>query len=525
MAMRRPLFRDTIRVACTTSALLALSSAVIAQIPPQQPAYPQGGYAPDMTSQMAPPMMQQPQQSHPIRALFAGTIAAVIQGTGAGLAAGLAQGVTGALANWFNKGNRPGQVAQYGAMPQTYPQTYPSPGTMTTDPYAAANAAAGYPATANTYPSPATAYPTNPSTTYPATASNTYPATPTSPYPATASTAYPTTPSATYPTNSPGTYPTTPGATYPANPAGPSPTQPSAAYPATPATTYPSASPGYPSTSQSPGTYPGAGPANPTPGYPTSVPNAPMPGPTQQSPNGAYAATGAYPTTTPDPYAAQNPNAAAMPVGYTPPPQVYDAHTGQMTSAVGTVYAMPAAAATGQVYAGVAYEVHAVGPNGSSMPINPATYVFRTGDRFVVYYRPSLPGRMDVYNVNPSGQQTRIESVDMAAGQLATLGPYEFSAATGDESLRIVLAPCSTPQLLVATRDIVNVSGSAAPTAGVSLGNCGAPTPRGVKVNTRDIKKVALDGNTSFALDPVSHQELASGQVTAREVSIVFHHR
>jgi hypothetical protein len=123
---------------------------------------------------MAPQMVQQPQQSHPIRALFAGTIAAVIQGTGAGLAAGLAQVVTGALANWFSKGNRQGQVAQYGAMPtagmpQTYPQAYPTQGTMTSDPYAAATAAAGYPVAANAYPSPATAYPTTPSAAYPTT--------------------------------------------------------------------------------------------------------------------------------------------------------------------------------------------------------------------------------------------------------------------------------------------------------------------------------------------------------------------
>ena len=34
-----------------------------------------------------------------------------------------------------------------------------------------------------------------------------------------------------------------------------------------------------------------------------------------------------------------------------------------------------------------------------------------------------------------------------------------------------------------------------------------------------------MDGGTAFALDPVSRQELSAGQVTAREVKIVFHHR
>ena len=143
----------------------------------------------------------------------------------------------------------------------------------------------------------------------------------------------------------------------------------------------------------------------------------------------------------------------------------------------------------------------------------------------MVYYRPSMPGRMEVYNINPAGQQSRIDSVTMAAGQLASLGPYQFTSMTGEESLRLVLAPCSTPQLLVATRDIVNVGAATATSSGVQLGACGAPTTRGLKVNTRDITKVAVDGGTAFALDPVTRQELSSGQVTAREINIVFHHR
>jgi hypothetical protein len=174
----------------------------------------------------------------------------------------------------------------------------------------------------------------------------------------------------------------------------------------------------------------------------------------------------------------------------------------------------------------VAYEVHALAADGAATPVNPATYAFRTGDRFVVYYRPSMPGRMDVYNINPLGQQTRIDSANMAAGQLTTLGPYEFTTTKGEDSLRLVLMPCSTNDLLVATRDIVNVS-AGAPTAatpgGFSLSNCGAPATR--SVTTRDITKVAVDGTTNFALDPISAQEYSSGQVDAREVTIVFHHQ
>ena len=42
---------------------------------------------------------------------------------------------------------------------------------------------------------------------------------------------------------------------------------------------------------------------------------------------------------------------------------------------------------------------------------------------------------------------------------------------------------------------------------------------------TRDIRKVALDGTTAFALDPVSAAERSSGQFAPREVTILFRHR
>jgi len=252
-----------------------------------------------------------------------------------------------------------------------------------------------------------------------------------------------------------------------------------------------------------------------------------------------------YPAATTDPYAtaAQSspqgqtqPAYPAYPQGqqqYTDPyaTQVYDPRTGQQVDASGSVYgaaygAAPATGSADAVYAGFAYEVHAVGQGNTSTPINAATYSFRSGDRFMVHFRPSLPGRMDVYNINPFGQQTRIDSVDVAAGQLTSLGPYEFAGTKGDESLRLVLAPCSTPQLLTATRDIVNVSqATAGGTSGVALGSCDAPATRAVgQVRTRDIQKVAVDGSTSYALDAVSPTELSSGNLASREVTIVFHH-
>src|SRR5262249_49063489 len=217
-----------------------------------------------------------------------------------------------------------------------------------------------------------------------------------------------------------------------------------------------------------------------------------------------YGATQQYGTpATTDPYGASPSRAASY----------YHPQTGQTTPAMQC--AKPASASPRGLYAGIGYEVHAV-QGGGSVPVSPATYEFPTGDRFLVHYRPSMPGRMEVYNVNPLGQTTLIDSVNMAAGQLSTLGPYEFAANKGDESLRLVLSPCSTPQLLTASRDIINVSNTTQPSmqsGGVQLGSCSALTTRGIDkggkggVRTRDIRNVALDGGTSFALDPVSRQE------------------
>lgn len=390
---------------------------------PSQP-YPAGA-APMLMPPQQPMQPAQP-QSHMIRDLFAGTLAAVLQ-TATG---GLVGAVNGRLMDWFaKKGQSPAQG-------------YASTG--------------GYP--------PQQAYPSQQAPAYPSQQASAYPS-----------------------QQTPGAYPSTPA--YPAtpDPAAAAPTYPTSATPA-----YPSAAAAYPSNT--------------------------------------------YPTQPADPAAAAQAN-AYQPGGYAPAPQVYDARTGQVASGAANPYAMPAASSAGTLYAGIAYEVHALSADGRSTPINAATYEFHTGDKFMVYYRPSLPGRMEVYNVNPAGQQTLIDAANMAAGQMTSLGPYQFANLKGDESLRLVLSPCSNPQLLAATRDIVRADATPqsmpqatsqyAPqmTNGVQLASCDSPTTRGLSVRTRDIQKVAVDGTTSFALDAVSQQERASGQVTPREATIVFHHR
>jgi hypothetical protein len=221
----------------------------------------------------------------------------------------------------------------------------------------------------------------------------------------------------------------------------------------------------------------------------------------------------------------------ALPVPAPAQPQFFDTQTGSPLAPDGAMALAPSPAIPGdQLFAGLAYEVHAVMPGGTSMPVDPAGHEFRTGDRFVVFYRPTLPGRMDVFNINPAGVQTQIDSVQLGGGQLAQLGPYEFAAMKGDDRLRLVMMPCSTPELLMVTRDIINVASvpadaADAPTPVEPLPACTAPTRSGRTAATRDIRKVAVEGTTAFALDPVTPQERSAGQIDAREVTIVFRHR
>lgn len=240
-----------------------------------------------------------------------------------------------------------------------------------------------------------------------------------------------------------------------------------------------------------------------------------------QADTAAVAPANAIPTFLPAPAFAATPAQA-----FAPAPQFFDSQTGAATApdpAFAQALATPPV--DNEIFAGLAFEVHAVVPGGGTMPVNPATHEFRTGDRFVVFYRPTLPGQMDVVNINPAGVQAQIDRVDLAAGQLAQLGPYEFAAMTGDEQLRLVLSPCSTPELLAATRDIVNVSATASSAPAFNLAGC-SPVTRSIReVRTRDIRKVAVEDTTAFALDPVSASEFSSGQITPREVTIRFRHR
>jgi hypothetical protein len=197
-------------------------------------------------------------------------------------------------------------------------------------------------------------------------------------------------------------------------------------------------------------------------------------------------------------------------------------------------------------YAGIAYEIQLLSDDGKVISVNPVGYRFHTGDRFQVALRPSLPGVINVYNTDPRGVTHKIDSQSIAGGKLMKLGVYRFVHETGEEKLRIVLSPCSTPVLLAATRSIVRAEEADAPdpapaanpapkaTAVKASGSVFAsrPTPlQGCSVlaepsrpKTRSIEKVEAEGETAFALDPASSEEVTTGRYASREVTIVMLH-
>ncbi len=214
----------------------------------------------------------------------------------------------------------------------------------------------------------------------------------------------------------------------------------------------------------------------------------------------------------------------------------YDGYVHEPANAYADPYdaytADPAAAphaADAVLHAGLAYEVHAVRHDGSAIAVDPRIHDFRTGDRFELLFRASLPGRLDIVNINPAGVETHVDTTLVAAGELSRLGPFEFTALRGDEALRLVLWPCSDHSLTATTRDIVRVAGTAGNAyahQGLGFVACEALRTRAVRsVATRDIRLIAHDAQTSFALDPVFQSELASGQLQPRELTIVFRHR
>lgn len=240
---------------------------------------------------------------------------------------------------------------------------------------------------------------------------------------------------------------------------------------------------------------------------------------------------GGMPGAPPDPMAGmQSPGATP---GYPP-----DATGGGMQVSGGAQMGRPQPSMPPAIYAGLAYEVQAISRTGATMTVDPATHTFTTGDRFVVMYRPSLPGQVALYNTTfgpdgrPLGPEKLVDTVNVAAGELTRLGPYEFRNNQGREALRLLLTACRNEALMATTRDIVKVDdapvaaqAAAAPPA-INFQNCSNVATRDVdRPQPRDIVKVSAEEGTIFALDPVSPQEIQAGNIAPRELTLTFNHR
>jgi hypothetical protein len=243
------------------------------------------------------------------------------------------------------------------------------------------------------------------------------------------------------------------------------------------------------------------------------------------------------PSLTPPPAAPASPAAVASTTPAAPPTSAVPANNAASspasTPASHPDSSMLAAAPTEpKAYAGIAYEIHLLTTGNKPVAVDPKYHHFKTGDRFRVPFRPALSGIVDVYNVDPNGVSTKIDSTQMAAGELLTLGTYAFVAGGGDETLRLVLLPCETPTLVATTRSIVRQEDVAtAPHAerpaerslAVPLQSCRVATTSPLP-GTRGIVKIDTDGATAFALDPATTEESRTGKYAPREVVVHLIH-
>src|SRR4051812_39001234 len=136
------------RLVLALAGLLTLAVGHAADPYPQPQAYPQQAYPQSYPDQR----FQQPPDAHPMRALFANSLAQVAQTTGNNAVLMLADGLTGSLKNWFDARRQRKQHGANGMAMQTnsvtpsYPNpNYPQPGAYPSNYPAPATDANGYP--------------------------------------------------------------------------------------------------------------------------------------------------------------------------------------------------------------------------------------------------------------------------------------------------------------------------------------------------------------------------------------------
>ena len=174
-------------------------------------------------------------------------------------------------------------------------------------------------------------------------------------------------------------------------------------------------------------------------------------------------------------------------------------------------------AVNGNYYAGIAYTAYLVTNEAEPVRVDAATYQFHTGDQFFVRYVANMPGRLDVSNVNPRGQETRLGTWPVSAGQQGTIpaqGTFQFTGDSGDEGMRLAFTPCTSG---AATRDI-SINSTATVNYGGLLPVCSERT-----LATRDIQ-IKSENGVGYAVAQLDKQELKAGAIETRLFMIRFRH-
>lgn len=169
---------------------------------------------------------------------------------------------------------------------------------------------------------------------------------------------------------------------------------------------------------------------------------------------------------------------------------------------------------------GFAYEVYRV-TGGRNERVDPARFVFRTGDQFHLRFMTNMPGIAEAYNISPEGVETRLGSWTVPAAQQVTLpanGYFRFQGNPGQELFRLRVIPCAVD---AASRD--RVLAVAGPVAADLLPDCAAVTR--VATTTRSIGLVENTGGTNYGVVPVDQAEVQAGAFSPRQVTIRMTHR
>ena len=87
-------------------------------------------------------------------------------------------------------------------------------------------------------------------------------------------------------------------------------------------------------------------------------------------------------------------------------------------------------------------ELRAFDSTGASQRVDPASHVFRAGEKFELRYRASRSGRLRVLAVDGSGRESRVDETAVEAGKSTRLGPYRMGSVAGTQTLKLVLGPC-----------------------------------------------------------------------------------